>query len=225
MSPALSTSTAHASTMHPPGSRADSKFWDRLATRYAKRPVADQASYETKLEKTRRHFKPDMKLLEFGCGTGSTAIIHAPRVQHIHAIDISEKMLQIARERTAAAQITNIHYERATLDELDVPAASYDMILGMSILHLLEDREAALRRVHELLVPGGLFVSSTSCIDDTFNLFKCAAALGRWLRLIPLVRVFSSEQLCSSLVATGFSIEDRWQPGPGKDLFVVARRV
>ena len=53
-------------------------FWDRLAKRYARMPVADQAAYETKLEKTRAFLRPDSRVLEFGCGTGSTAILHAP---------------------------------------------------------------------------------------------------------------------------------------------------
>jgi cyclopropane fatty-acyl-phospholipid synthase-like methyltransferase len=37
----------------------------------------------------------DMEVLEFGCGTGSTAIVHAPHVKELRAIDISEKMIGI----------------------------------------------------------------------------------------------------------------------------------
>ena len=73
------------------------KFWDRIAKRYSKQPIADEAAYQKKLEVTRRYFRPDMEVLEFGCGTGSTAIIQAPYVKHIHAIDISSKMIEIAQ--------------------------------------------------------------------------------------------------------------------------------
>ena len=55
-----------------------SKFWDRIADRYSRRPVADEAAYQKKLEVTRQYFRPEMQVLEFGCGTGSTAIAHAP---------------------------------------------------------------------------------------------------------------------------------------------------
>jgi cyclopropane fatty-acyl-phospholipid synthase-like methyltransferase len=44
-----------------------------------------------------------MELLEFGCGTGGTAIIHAPHVKHIRAIDISPRMIEIAKSRAEAA--------------------------------------------------------------------------------------------------------------------------
>ena len=76
---------------------SSSKFWDRIAKRYSRKPVADEASYQKKLEVTRSYFQPDMEVLEFGCGTGSTAISHSPHVQHIHAIDISSKMIEIAQ--------------------------------------------------------------------------------------------------------------------------------
>ena len=68
----------------------DSRFWDRIAKKYARTPVADEAAYQKKLDITHGYFRPDMRVLEFGCGTGSTAIAHAPFVKHIHAIDISK---------------------------------------------------------------------------------------------------------------------------------------
>jgi len=40
-----------------------------------------------------------MELLEFGCGTGSTAIVHVPYVNHIHAIDIFSNMICIAQAK------------------------------------------------------------------------------------------------------------------------------
>jgi len=56
------------------------KFWDKVAERYSRQPVADEAAYQEKLQVTREYFQPYMEVLEFGCGTGSTAIEHAPYV-------------------------------------------------------------------------------------------------------------------------------------------------
>ncbi|MEM6403851.1 MAG: SAM-dependent methyltransferase, partial [Cyanobacteria bacterium P01_D01_bin.116] len=53
------------------------KFWDNIAEKYSKDPIADEAAYQKKLQVTQEYFKPDMEVLEFGCGTGGTAIIHA----------------------------------------------------------------------------------------------------------------------------------------------------
>ena len=79
-----------------------SKFWDKVAERYSKKSIADRDAYEKKLHVTREHLRPDMEVLEFGCGTGSTAIIHTPHVKHIHAIDISSKMIEISQGKADA---------------------------------------------------------------------------------------------------------------------------
>ena len=47
-----------------------------------------------------------MEVLEFGCGTGGTAIIHAPYVKHIRAIDISGNMIAIAKGKAEADSTT-----------------------------------------------------------------------------------------------------------------------
>ena len=66
------------------------KFWDKKAEGYAKSPVSDEETYQRKLSETQSFFTPDMQVLEFGCGTGTTAVHHAPHVLHIDAIDISD---------------------------------------------------------------------------------------------------------------------------------------
>ena len=67
-------------------------FWNKRADKYSKQPVPDEDAYRKKLEKTREYFRPDMDVLEIGCGTGSTAIAHAPYVRHILATDFSSRM-------------------------------------------------------------------------------------------------------------------------------------
>ena len=91
--------------------REPDKFWDKIAERYSKKPVADEAAYQKKLEVTRSYFHFEMKVLEFGCGTGSTAIAHAPYVKHILAIDISSKMIEIARAKAAADKVKNVTFK------------------------------------------------------------------------------------------------------------------
>ncbi len=201
-----------------------SRFWDRIAARYSKRPIADEAAYRKKLQVTREYFKPDMEILEFGCGTGSTASAHAPYVRHIQAIDISSKMLEIARCKADAEGISNISFEQSTIEKFSVPDQSLDAVLGLSILHLLDSREEVIGSVHKMLKPGGVFVSSTACIGDMMKFFKVIAPLGKFLRLMPLVRVFTAKELVNSLTDAGFAIDYQWQPGKGKSVFIVAKK-
>ncbi len=201
-----------------------SKFWDRIAERYAKRPVADDAAYQKKLQVTRAYLRPEMDVLEFGCGTGSTAIAHAPLVKHIQAIDISAKMIEIAEAKAAAAKVTNVTFTQIGIDEFGAADQSFDAVLGLSILHLLENKDAAIAKVHKMLKPGGVFVTSTACLGDTMKFFKVIAPIGKRLGLFPLVKVFTTRELVDSLINAGFEIDHQWQPGKGKAVFIVAKK-
>lgn len=202
----------------------DSRFWDWMAERYARSPVADEASYQKKLEVTREYLRPDMEVWEFGCGTGSTALVHAPMVKHIRATDISTKMIEIARAKAAAADIENVDFEVADVDDLEIAGESLDAVMGHSILHLLRDKDAVIHKVYRTLKPGGVFVTSTVCIGDTMKWFKLLEPLGRVFGALPVLDVFTRQDLVDSLVRAGFEINHQWQPGKGKAVFIVAKK-
>ena len=201
-----------------------SKFWDRHAEGYAKRPVADEEVYQKKLQITQEYLRPDMEVLEFGCGTGSTAIVHAPKVKQIQAIDISPKMLEIARGKAETEGICNITFEVGTIENLNAPDANYDAVLGLNILHLLTDKEAAIAKVYRMLKPGGVFVSSTACLGEKMNIFKVIGPIGRFFGLLPFLGVFKVKDLVAALTAAGFEIDHQWRPGNGMSVFIVAKK-
>ena len=200
-------------------------FWDLMAKSYSKSPIADEAAYQHKLEKTREYLHSDTELFEFGCGTGSTAILHAPLVRHILATDGSVKMIQIAEEKADVAGIENITFDAIAIDAVQAPDETYDVVLGMSILHLLKYKEVAIAKVHNLLKPGGVFISSTACLGNTSLLITLLTKV-MWMIGIT-VRSFTPEQLKASLIDAGFEIEYDWVPaGDGvKATFIIARKV
>ncbi len=202
---------------------ARSFFWEKIAKTYSKQPVADEAAYQKKLRVTRDYFRPDMEVLEFGCGTGSTAITHSPYVKHIQAIDISSKMIEIAQGKADAKNIENIAFQRSSIDEFSAPDQSFDAVMGHSILHLLSNKEEAIAKVYEMLKPGGIFVTSTVCIGDTMKFIKFVAPIGKLFGLI--LKFFTAKELEDSLTGAGFEIDYQWQP-PGKEkvVFIVAKK-
>lgn len=200
------------------------KFWNRIADRYSRQPIKDEAIYQEKLRITREHFRPDMEVLEFGCGTGSTALLHAPYVKRILATDIAPRMIEIARDKAAAQNIRNVMFECAAIDTLSIPPQSLDAVLGLNILHLVAELDEVIAKVHKMLKPGGIFVTSTACIADMTWIFRAIVPIGRLLRAIPLVRVFTAKELEASLTNAGFVIEHKWLPGKNKAVFIVARK-
>jgi 2-polyprenyl-3-methyl-5-hydroxy-6-metoxy-1,4-benzoquinol methylase len=199
------------------------KFWDRIAKRYAKKPVANEAAYQRKLAKTREYLRPDMEVLEIGCGTGSTAIAHAPYVSHIRATDLSDKMIAIAQDKAAAAGVQNVTFEARAVEDIDAAKESVDAVLALSLLHLVDDREDVIDRIHAMLRPGGIFVSNTVCLGDNMKWFRFVGPIGRRLGVFPLVRIFTRHELEESLKHAGFEIDHAWQPDMAV-VFIIARK-
>ena len=202
------------------------KFWDKTAERYAKSPISDEETYQNKLAETQSFLGPGMRIAEFGCGTGTTAIQHAPHVQHIDAIDISENMLEIGRGKARAAGVDNITFTLGTLIEFNAEDASMDAVLGLNVIHLLPDRQAVFAEVARILKPGGVFVSSTACLGHSLLRFiKLVAPLGKMMGLMPDVYIMTEAELANEITRAGFKIERQWHHGKGGiAVFMIARK-
>ncbi|MEM8616543.1 MAG: class I SAM-dependent methyltransferase [Pseudomonadota bacterium] len=200
--------------------------WDKMAEKYSKQPIANQKAYEIKLDLTREYFTPESDVLEFGCGTGSTALLHAPYVKHIDATDVSSEMIRIAREKRDAQGIDNVHFAVADMDDYQVEPDRYDAVLGLNIIHLVDDRHKVMANVMRALKPGGHFITSTFCTREKFPiklmepLFPIMAAIGKW----PRVHRTTVARLRGDIEAAGFETVHEWQPGKGPVLFHVGRK-
>lgn len=201
-------------------------FWNLMARNYSRQKVADEDAYRHKLEVTASHLSPGDRVLEFGCGTGTTALIHAPRVARIDAIDLSSKMIAIAREKAETQGTTNVRFETAAFEDWPLPAGDdrYDAVLGLSILHLVADLDATLARVRQALKPGGRFFSSTVCLGDMSGglLLALLGPLGA-IGVLPKVTPLTADALVARVKAAGFTVEEIWRPKPDAAVFIIAR--
>ncbi len=204
--------------------RTSPRFWNFMAKRYSRSPVADEASYQRKLAVTREFMRPDMNVLEFGCGTGSTALVHAPCVASYLATDFSAAMIDIAREKAWSESLPNLNFEVAAIEDKAHPKGPFDMVLGLSILHLLPARQAVMQRVWDSLSPGGYFVSSTVCLGDMPWYVRAFLRTGRALRVLPYVSPVTGDNLRAELMSLGFEIVHDWRPAPDRALFLVAQK-
>lgn len=205
----------------------DARFWDRAARKYAKDPITDMAGYERTLDRTRHYLKSDDAVFEFGCGTGTTALRLAPSLERIVATDISHEMIAIAREKAEAAGCANASFEVAKPDAAPWPDETFDVVLGFNALHLIAARDAALKGVHRLLKPGGLFISKTPCLKEMNPVVRMAIPLMQLVGKAPYVTAFSAQELEQAIEAAGFEVVERQRhASQGKDArpFIVARK-
>jgi 2-polyprenyl-3-methyl-5-hydroxy-6-metoxy-1,4-benzoquinol methylase len=233
---AAEKSPSITATTHSKSEANTARFWNFLADFYFKQPIKDIQAYERKLEITRGYLMPHSRVLEFGCGTGGTALLHAPYVQYYHAIDCSPKMIEIATEQQRQAKekcensenTHDVQFECIGMDMLQAPSDSYDVVLGLCILHLLPNRKEVLDKVHSLVKPGGYFISSTICLGEASGLLqKCFVSLLSFTRMLPPENAFTKAELIESIKSAGFSIEEEYQPDndKAKAVLLVARKI
>ena len=163
-----------------------------------------------------------MKVLEFGCGTGSTALVHASEVAQITGIDYSPKMIAIAKSKSSAVE--NVRFETSTLEDWNSDEGPYDMILGLNVLHLLPDHRQAIEVAHRLLKPRGYLVTSTACLGEMGGVIKRILPIGSALCLLPYVAHFTQSELEADFSNAGFSVLQSWKPGPEQGVFHIHQK-
>lgn len=106
-------------------------------------------------------FRPGMRALEYGCGTGLLGFALAPFPGELALADASERMLEVLRGKIAAAGAPNMTAVKLDLLTDPLPAARYDLVCLLMVLHHIPDTDAILRKFHAVLAPGGRL-----CIGD-----------------------------------------------------------
>ena len=175
------------------------KFWDRTAKSFEKIPIKT-------VEKIRKHIKSSDTVLDLGCATGTIVNEIANNVKEIHGIDISSKMINIAKDKASKCVIKNAHFTQATIFDKRYKEESFDVILAFNVLHLFKNTQEVIRRINGLLKKGGLFISSTVCLAEKNTFLAFFFSLLTKVRIVPYVKFFKILELKDFIVNENFEI-------------------
>jgi ubiquinone/menaquinone biosynthesis C-methylase UbiE len=201
------------------------RFWDRRAVSYARKPVPDEQAYVRTLDRVRAYLAPNDRALELGCGTGTTALRLAASASDILATDYSAEMVAIATAKAHAQGVTNVRFRRCTLDDPALGSESFDVVMAMNLLHLFDDIPARLRRIRDLVRPGGLFISKTPCVGDQGVLVRILIPVMRAAGLAPYVNFVTERSLATAIAQSGFRVQETGMyPQKSRSFFVVAQK-
>lgn len=106
---------------------------------------------------------PDAKrMLDIGCGAGNYTLklLQSRPLSEITLIDLSQAMLERARQRISAATAAQLNLQQADIREFACGDAQYDIIVAAAVLHHLrsdDEWRAVFGKIHRGLKPGGSF--------------------------------------------------------------------
>ncbi|GJE88048.1 UbiE family methyltransferase [Phanerochaete sordida] len=130
------------------------------------------------------HLKPDMAILDVGCGPGTISADFAARVPqgHVTALDSAADVLAHAREAAAARGVTNITFAAGDVHALPYADASFDVVHAHQVLQHITDPVRALREMRRVARPGGL-VAVREVDFRALSWYPDTPAMDRWLDL------------------------------------------
>lgn len=177
-------------------------FWNRMAGQFDKRAKQYELTHTETTGKIKKHLRDSNIVLDYGCATGRIAFELAPYVKEIHGIDFSFKMIDLAKRNAGESKIENVDFTKATVFDEIFQRESFDVVLALNILHLVEDAEKALQRIDELLKPGGMLITTTATMGELKTYIKVIIRFLIKAGLAPKIRFFKILEL-ENLISDG----------------------
>ena len=206
--------------------KPSAKFWDGAAQKYARQPVRDEGAYAQTLDRIRSYLKSVDKVLEVGCGTGSTALTLAPQVEHLHATDLSQRMIDIAQGKARAQEAGNVTFSTMAVGPGVDAGGPFDVVMGLNLLHLVEDLQGALAAMAAQTAEGGLLITKTVCLGEKPGIWRLVLPVMQFIGKAPFVHFLKIANLDRAIEQAGFEIiETGNYPASPPSHFVVARKL
>jgi ubiquinone/menaquinone biosynthesis C-methylase UbiE len=181
--------------------------------------------------------KRGARVLDLGCGAGFTSLQLLQRGCIVTGIDISEKMLDVARKNCSHfGPERNITFHLGNAEQLYLQDASFDAVIALGLLEYTERDGRALHEMTRILKLGGYLILSVpnrfsfSSINIPFNCIFNSKQLALWIKKsgfkggfpYRLNQVYRPSRIRCMLSGFGFDILDSVSYGFGP--FVLLRK-
>jgi 2-polyprenyl-3-methyl-5-hydroxy-6-metoxy-1,4-benzoquinol methylase len=205
-------------------------MWNKLAKNWDTPGVSLGENDLKIIERTKKYLTASSVVLDYGCATGSIVLEIASMAKDVRGIDISSNMIEIAKRKMDERGIKNITFTKAAIFDESLGKESFDVILSLSVLHLVENPTQVMGRINQLLKPGGIFISATPCLGEkafVSVLMNIPIFVFSKMGLIPSINFFSASSLAVTITSAGFQIieQEDLSVRPLRECFLVARKI
>ncbi|MDH5444249.1 MAG: class I SAM-dependent methyltransferase [Gammaproteobacteria bacterium] len=133
--------------------------WDLVASAYADITMPMFRTYASAALKL-LELKPQDSLVDIACGPGTVALLAAPNVESIDALDFSEPMIKILDDIIREQNIRNIKTICGDGQDMPYENNQFDAAISLFGLMFFDDRAKAYAEIRRTLKPGGKAVIS-----------------------------------------------------------------
>ncbi|QPP05783.1 class I SAM-dependent methyltransferase [Streptomyces bathyalis] len=128
--------------------------------------------------------KPDMRVLDIGCGPGTITADLAALVPegHVTGLDSASGVLERAREAAAGRGLANVTFEVGDVHALKHPDGAFDVVHAHQVLQHVGDPVRALREMDRVCAPGGIVAARDADYGAMFW-YPLVEGLGAWQEL------------------------------------------
>jgi 2-polyprenyl-3-methyl-5-hydroxy-6-metoxy-1,4-benzoquinol methylase len=119
--------------------------------------AVQELSYEKRINFSKRYIKKNDVLLSVGCGDGTVVKGLSDSVNRVIALDVSENALRVAKKFNHA---NNIEYILTPIEKFET-TEKFNVIVLFEVIEHVYDPLLVLKKINQLLVPGGVVLIST----------------------------------------------------------------
>ncbi len=157
-----------------------------------------------------------MRVLDVGCGPGAVSLMLSQRVGsqgHVFAVDHNPRMLDVARERTREAGVSNLTFVEGGFDAIFPEHGTLDAAVGRRVLMYQPDAPQAVAQLARAVRPGGVIAfqeHDTVAVTDSRTSLPLHDRVRSWLREMLRqegANLHMGFELYSALAAAGLSVE------------------
>ena len=163
-------------------------------------------SYDELVALSTQYLHLDDNVLDYACGTGILTIELSGSVKRITAIDISDQMIEKAKQKAIERKIPNVEFHVQDIFDSGLKPGSFSIILAFNILHFFEDQSSVLTRMNQLLKEDGLLISETGCFKEKFSFNVLFAKMLSRINLHPFIKVMTCKELENLIRRNHFEI-------------------
>ncbi len=157
--------------------------------------------------------RPDMKILDAGCGSGELTLLLAKLAPlgHVTAVDLSASMIEKAQKAADIEGLNNCEFFVSDINSLEYDS-QFDRVFSNSVLHWVTEISDGARRLYRALLTGGLLAVQFPLLNPEHPMIRYA---NRAIKELGLERCYigwqfpwyvpeSGEQFAGVLEAAGF---------------------